>query len=136
MSESYQSHETKEKITKEAVIDAYKKFVDRGIASPDDLDLSDPEVQKANDLFDKWRAQEDTRSAGNEEGEYRTNLAKTMLYVDAGFTDRSYLEDVKGWLIQDAADAEKQPENPERVETRRQIADALRKIQSLLKEAE
>lgn len=135
MNESYQSHESKEVIAKESVISAYKKFVERGITSPDQLDLSDPEVQKADELFYKWQAQEDKQAEGGEEAQYRANLAKTMLYIDAGFTDSEYLKDVQGWLFQDARDVEKQEENPERAKTRKQVADALRKVRNLLNEA-
>lgn len=40
-----------------------------------------------------------------------------MLYVDAGFTDPVYLDEVlKDWLVQDAQSAEKQNDNPERIE--------------------
>lgn len=133
MKESFPSPESREKIKREQVVDAYKKFVNRGITNPDDLNLSDPEVQEANKLFDKWRTEEDAGSAGNEELEHRTNLSKTMLYVDAGFTDPAYLDEVlNDWLVQDAQNAEKQSDNPERVETRRQIATAMKKIRGIL----
>lgn len=94
MGESFPSPESREKIKREQVVDAYKKFVDRGITNPDDLNLSDFEVQEANKLFDRWRTEEDASSVGNEELEHRTNLSKTMLYVDAGFTDPTYLDEV------------------------------------------
>lgn len=133
MKESFSSPESGEKINREQVVDAYKKFVERGITNPDDLNLSDPEVQEANELFDKWRIQEDAGSVGNEELEYRANLSKTMLYVDAGFTDPAYLDEVlHDWLMQDAQNAEKQSDNPERVETRRQITAAMKKIRDIL----
>ncbi len=53
MKESFPSPESGEKIKREQVVDAYKKFIDQGITNPDDLNLSDPEVQKANELFDR-----------------------------------------------------------------------------------
>ncbi|MDI6734535.1 MAG: hypothetical protein QMD50_03570 [Patescibacteria group bacterium] len=135
MKESFPSPESENKITREKVIDAYKKFVERGIKNPDDLDLEDSEVKEANELFDKWREQEDKSAEGNEESEHRINLSKTMLYVDAGFTDPAYLDEIlKDWLAQDAQNAEKQIDNPERVETRRQIAEAIKKIRNLLAE--
>jgi len=133
MKESFPSPELKNEITREKVIDAYKKFIERGITNPDDLDLEDPEVKEANELFYKWQEQEDTRAEGNEELMHRANLAKTMIYVDAGFTDPAYLDEVlRDWLVQDAQNAEKQDNNPERVETRRQIAEAMKKIKKLL----
>ncbi len=135
MKESFPSPESKSEITREKVIDAYRKFVERGIKNPDDLDLEDPEVKEANELFDKWLEQEDARAEGNEESEHRVNLATTMLYVDAGFIDPVYLNEVlKDWLVQDAQNAEKQSDNPERVETRQQIVAAMKKIKNLLAE--
>lgn len=133
MKESFSSPESAEKIKREQVVDAYKKFIERGITSPDSLDLDDPEVKEANDLFYKWQAQEDRKAEGNEELEHRANLSKTMLYVDAGFTDPAYLDEVlHDWLIQDAQYAEKQSDNPERTETRQQIAAAMKKIRGIL----
>ena len=135
MKESFPTPESKKEITREEVINAYKKFVEQGIKSPDALDLENQEVKEANELFDKWRTQEDTRVEGNEELSHRINLSKTMLYVDAGFTDPDYLDEVlKDWLVQDAQNAEKQNDNPERVETRRQLAEAMKKIRKLLAE--
>ena len=135
MKESFPSPESKKEITREEVINTYKKFVEQGIKSPDDLDLENPEVKEANELFDKWRTQEDTRAEGNEELSHRINLSKTMLYVDAGFTDPGYLDEVlKDWLVQDAQNSEKQNDNPERVETRRQLVEATKKIRKLLAE--
>ena len=135
MKESFPSPESKKEITRDEVINVYKKFVEQGVKNPDDLDLENPEVKEANDLFDKWREQEDKSAEGNEESEHRINLSKTMLYVDAGFTDPNYLDEVlNDWLAQDAQNAEKQNDNPERAETRRQLAEAMKKIRNLLKE--
>lgn len=129
------SPESKKNITREDVIDIYKKFVALGIKSPDDLDLENPEVRAANELFYAYVEQEDALAEGNEESELRNNLSKTMLYVDAGFTDPAYLHEVlNDWLIQDAERAEKQSDNPERMETRRQIAEAMKRIKSLMAE--
>ena len=120
-------------ITREGVISSYRKFVESGIKNPDDLDLENTEVKTANELFYKWQTQEDARAEGNEELKQQINLAKTMLYIDAGFTDSGYLEEVlNDWLAQDIQNAEKQINNPERVETRRQIAAAIKKIRNLL----
>ena len=116
------------------MIASYKKFVDQGITSPDALDLDDLEVKKANDSFDRWQKQEKAQTESGEESEYRNNLSKTMLYIDAGFTDPHYLEDVLGWLVQDAQAAEKQADNPDRAETRQQIAVAIKKVRGILEQ--
>jgi len=137
MNEYSLSPESEQKIKREQVIDAYKKFVERGITNPDDLNPNDPEVNEANKLFDKWQKQEDVLAEGEEESERRKNLSKTMLYVDAGFTDREYLDEVlNDWLAQDAQGAEKQSDNLERTETRRQIATAIKKIRNILEQSQ
>ncbi|MEK7145544.1 MAG: hypothetical protein AAB808_02260, partial [Patescibacteria group bacterium] len=119
--------------SKEQVIAAYKKFIDRGIKSPDSLNLDDPEVQEANELFYKWQSQEDAAAAGNGDAEKRANFLKTKIYIDAGFTDPAYLGDVLGWLIQDADDVGKQSDNPERIKLRQEYVEEIKKIRGLLK---
>ncbi len=123
--------ESEPQITREAVIEAYKPFIEQGITTPDNLDLNNPEVKAANELFDKWREQLDHNAEGNEEAELRANLDKTMFYVDAGFKDPIYLEEVWEWLADDAHNAEKQSDNPERIETRKKIAEAIIKVRHL-----
>jgi len=119
-------------ISRQEVLDAYRKFVEQGITNPDTLNLTDPEVIEANDLFDRWQQQENIKSAGDENAEKRTNFEKTMLYVDAGFTDSAYLGGVLDWLSQDAQNAEKDLENPVRVQLRKDMAEAISRIRNLL----
>jgi len=45
MREQFSSTESQKEITREKVIAAYKKFVERGIKSPNDLDSNDAEVK-------------------------------------------------------------------------------------------
>ncbi|MFA5020530.1 MAG: hypothetical protein WC517_00480 [Patescibacteria group bacterium] len=128
------SPESKKEITREEVIAAYKKFIERGVTNPNNLGSENPEVKEANELFYAWQTQEDERAEGDHEQELRVNLAKTMLYVDAGFNDPDYLAEVlHDWLAQDSQNAGKQSDNPERAETRRQIAQAMNKIRAILK---
>ncbi len=96
--------------TREMALEAARKFSKRGITNPDKLDLGDPEVKKAHELFDKWRTAEETRVKGDSQAEHRLNLALTMFYVDAGFTDSDYLEDIAEFLDNDLHDAEETPE--------------------------
>lgn len=119
---SFEQHE----VTRERVIEAYKKFVERGITSPDSLDLNDPEVVEANNLFHKFVAQENM----NDE---KINFEMTKLYVDAGFTNPNYLEDVLSWLRQDAHNAEKDTDNPARTQLRQDMAEEIKKIRNLIK---
>ena len=126
MKESFSSPE---KISKDQVIDAYRKFVEMGITSPDALDLDDPEVTEANNLFDKWQAQEDS-------SDERVNFEKTKLYVDAGFTDPNYLEDILGWLMQDAHNTEKDSDDPARTQLRNDMAQEIKKIRNILRKSQ
>jgi hypothetical protein len=119
-------------ITKTEAIAAYKKFIDRGATNPDSLDLTDPEVDAANGLFEQWIEQEDEKAEGNESAEQRTNFEKTMFYVDAGFTDPVYLQEVLGWLAEDATSVDKLTDDPEKTKLRKDIADAIRKIRGMI----
>lgn len=136
MSEGLRTPEPEPQIRREDVLAAYRPFVERGITNPDDLDLTDPEVKKANDLYDQWQAQEQAKLGNPQDSEAlrQHDLALTMLYVDAGFTDPAYLEEVlEEWLFQDRLDTPKLPDNPARTETRRQLAAAVTKIKNLLR---
>lgn len=133
MKETFSSPESEKEISREEVIASYQKFVERGITNPDDLDLEDPEVQAANQLFDQWLAQKDTKAGEDTELNLRTRLAATMFYVDAGFTDPEYLNEVlHEWLLQEAENAEKKDNDPRRAETRHEIALAIKKVRNLL----
>lgn len=129
--------EAETKITREEVMEAYKKFNEKGIGNPDDLDLEDPEVQKANSLLEKWQAQADQDAEENEELARRNNLAKTMIYVDAGFTDPDYLDEVLEWLHNDLDElGEEDDDSEERTETRRLFMEAIKKIENLISKAQ
>jgi hypothetical protein len=124
MQESFPKPQSPEKKSKEEALAAYRILVERGFTSPDVLDSDDPDVAKANTLFEKWQT-----GLGDDA---RSNFEKTKFYVDAGFTDPSYLGDVLGWLYQDAADLEKDAGNPELVQLRKEYADEMRKIRKML----
>lgn len=117
--------------TREAALFGYKKYIDKGITNPDDIPTDAPE----HELFYAWQKQLDAEAGENEDSRLRADLAKSMFYVDAGFTDSEHLDEVlKEWLPQSAQDAEKDSENPERQETRRKIAEAMLKVKNLLAE--
>jgi hypothetical protein len=97
---------------KDQAIAAYKKFIERGATNPDDLDLNDLEVKEAHELFYAWQVEEDTKAQGDREKEHEANFAKTIFYVDAGFTDPVYLEDVLDWLNQDLQNVEEEADEP------------------------
>lgn len=124
------------RVVREEALAAYRKFVERGITSPDALDLDDPEVKKANELFYQWQQQEDAAAAGNEDTSKRLNFEKTKFYIDAGFTDPAYLGDVLEWLAVDLDDIGKQPDNPERTKLRQEYAEEIKKIRVLLRQSQ
>lgn len=128
--------ESKKVVTREEALAAYKKLIEEGVKSPDDLDLDDPEVKAANKMFDAWYAQEKEAAKDNEELQLRADIASMMFYVDAGFKDPNYLDEVlNDWLAVQMHDhVEKQTGNPERAETRHLLAVAMNRVKTLLKE--
>jgi hypothetical protein len=125
--------ESHSEVSREWALAAYKDFVDRGVTSPDSLDLTDPVVVEANRLFEEWVEQVDGKAEGNEDAEQRVNLEKTMFYIDAGFTDPVYLQEVLGWLAEDATSVEKLPDDPDKVKLRKDVADAIRKVRGMIR---
>jgi len=122
-------------VTKEQVIEAYQKFIDRGVTSPDDLDPADPEVQKANDLFYKWVEQGDTKAGNDHMAKCEFELEKTAFYFDAGFRDPDYLDEVVGWLLQSSTDVEKNPDDPKASSLRNRYAAKMREVHTVLGES-
>lgn len=117
--------------TKEAALFGYKKFVDAGATNPADVPTDAPE----HELFYEWQKQLDARAGDDEEKQKQASIEKTMFYIDAGFNDPDYLDEVlNDWLAQDAEEAEKDSDNPARQETRRQIANAMLKVRKIIAE--
>ena len=119
-------------VTREIALGVARKFSERGITSPDNLDLNDPEVKEANRLFNEWRMAEEARVKGDIEAEHKLNLELTMFYVDAGFTDPNYLGDVLDFLSQDSQNASKDSENEQKTQLRSDIYKAIIKIRHLM----
>ncbi|MHB1316767.1 MAG: hypothetical protein ACYCZW_02825 [Minisyncoccota bacterium] len=120
--------ESGEKVSREKVLNAFKKLTRKG-TDPADLDENDPEVEEANKLFERWGVQQES---GGEDASLRHNFEKTMLFVDAGFHDPEYLKEVLGWIYQDVGDAKKDVNNPNRVQLRSDMVNAMNKIRKLL----
>ena len=91
---------------KEEAQKIYKKFLDSGVKNPDDLDLDDPNVAKANQFFFAWCKVQDTKAAGDPIKQAEADFAKTTFYTDMGFTDSSYVRQVIGFLEQDLHNAQ------------------------------
>jgi hypothetical protein len=91
-------------------VDNFRKFVERGITNPDDLDLNDPEVIEANRILDIWDAEQRKLAddAGTLAARLEYNLSRSTILVDAGFSDPDYLDEVANdWLGgNDLADAQ------------------------------
>ena len=97
---------------KQQAVEAYKKFVERGITDPNSLDLSDPEVVTAHKLFDAWQEEADAKVAGNREAEHELNFEKTIFYYEIGFTDPEYLVDLLDFLDQDLENVDENSDQP------------------------
>lgn len=96
-------------VRKEQVTGAFKKFLDRGFTSPDELPLDDPEVMEANDILDVWTKQEQEKAEakGTIEADLQFNLDRSTIFIDAGFSDPNYLDEVANdWLLQNLQEAE------------------------------
>jgi vacuolar-type H+-ATPase subunit I/STV1 len=104
-SEDTNSHPEKpvepEHYAREQVIATFRQFVERGITNPDDLDLNDPEVIEAKQILNSWEAeqQEIVKEAGTKAAELEYNFSRTVIFVDAGFSDPLYLEDVANDML-------------------------------------
>lgn len=109
---------------KERAIDACRQFIDKGITSPDGLDLDDEEVKKANQLYYDWQKEIKLQAGEDEEKQVRADLDIAMFYVDAGFTDTEYLDEVlKEFLfVSISPNSPKEEDNLERNITRQKIA--------------
>lgn len=97
------------RFTREQVIDAFKIFPERGITSPDDLPPNDSDVIAANDLLQVWDNQQkaEVRRLGTLGADLEYTLNRSTIYVDAGFSDQNYLDEVANdWLVQDLQAAE------------------------------
>jgi hypothetical protein len=91
--------------TREELVEAYKGLREKfSVESPDDLDLSDPEVAQVSNMMDEWAAQVMKEAAGSGviEDDIKASLNITTLMIDAGFSDPDYLEEVTDdFLAQD-----------------------------------
>jgi hypothetical protein len=122
MGEQFPSPE--HEITREEAMVAYKRFVDQGATSPDSLNPDDPEVQEAKKFFGEWQAREGSA------------FLKATFYIDAGFTDKAYLEEVLQRLRADADTIEDQPASSEKIKLKQQYAREITKIMGLLRKAQ
>jgi len=108
MSETLSSPETP-KYSREQVIAAYKQFVDGGITNPEDLPLDDLEVIEAHRIFYAWSEEAKRRAHQNPDpaAQIDYSVSLTTLYVDAGFSDPSYLDEIANdLLVEDQQEAE------------------------------
>ncbi len=95
--------------TREQVIEAFRKFPKRGLVNPDTLPVSDPEVIEANGILYVWtkQAQNEATRKGTIEANLEFAIDRSTIFVDAGFTDTDYLDEVANdWLAQDLQEAE------------------------------
>jgi hypothetical protein len=132
--EKITKNESIEEISYEEVLKAFRKLSSKA-TDPQDLDIGDAEVKQANKLFNDWSRQQELKTKDNYDDYMRFSLLQNMLFIEAGFHGRDYLEDVKSWLyVNDSPNIPKDTESSDRVELRKDMADALRKVRNLLKE--
>ena len=108
MSENVPSSE-EPKYTREQIVDAFRKFPPRGFNSPDDLPLEDTDVISANALLQVWDNQQKValQTINTPQANLEYTLSRSTIYVDAGFSDPDYLDEVANdWLAQDLQEAE------------------------------
>ncbi len=108
MSENIPSPE-EPRFTRGRVVDAFRKFPAKGITNPDDLPPDDSEVISANGLLQVWDNQQkdEVKRLGTQEANLEYTLSRSTIYVDAGFSDPDYLDEVANdWLAQDLQEAE------------------------------
>lgn len=94
---------------REQVIEAFRKFPQRGINHPDDLPESDPEVIEADNILDSWtrQAQDEAQRLATPEANLKFTFDRNTIFVDAGFSDLDYLDEVAhDWLAQGLQEAE------------------------------
>ena len=134
MEGAYESIESTHQIQRDEVVAAYQEIIEEtGIKHPANLDLNNLDVKKVHQLAENWFTQEQKRFEGNSEKLTQLNISNMMLHVEAGFTDPDYLDEMlNDWLAQDSVDSPKIDDDPERKETRRLIAEATRKIHTIL----
>lgn len=130
MTEKTSSLETP-RYQREEVIKALQKFVERGITHPDDLPPNDPEVLAANILLDAWTEQQEAiaQRKGTPEADLEYSFDRSTIFVDAGFSDPNYLDEVANdWLVQDLQDAEEAglTEIAKKIQAKIVAADSLR----------
>ncbi|OGM75347.1 hypothetical protein A2382_04635 [Candidatus Woesebacteria bacterium RIFOXYB1_FULL_38_16] len=96
-------------LDREVVVQAFCEFVLEGVTHLDELLVEEGRVKEANKLLDRWTVQEERRveQVGTLEERLRFNLSQSTVFVDAGFSDPQYLEEViDDWLDQDLHNAE------------------------------
>lgn len=95
--------------SREQVVEAFRRFPQRGINNPSDLPETDPEVIEANNILDAWtkQAQDEARRKATPEANLEFTFDRSTIFVDAGFSDPDYLDEVANdWLAQDLQEAE------------------------------
>ena len=100
-----------EQYSRDQVVAVLHRLADRGFTNPDDLPLDDPEVIEAHRILDSWSKQADqsTQDSPPAAPELEFSLRRDTIYVDAGFLDPDYLDEVANdFLAQDEQNARDQ----------------------------
>lgn len=89
------------KVDKEQLMGLYKKLIDKGITDPFGMDQGDADVVEANNLHLKWEKEGDEAAGDDPVAKARFDFQKTFFYLDAGFTDKEYAEEVLNEIVPD-----------------------------------
>lgn len=99
------------KINRQEIVNLFARLrLEKGVRHPDDPGFNeDPEVKMANSMFFAWVEQEDAKTGkiGTRKAYFESLLSKDLFYVDAGFDDPDYLDEVASeFLASDLDNAE------------------------------
>ncbi|HUD10796.1 MAG TPA: hypothetical protein VMS08_00175 [Candidatus Saccharimonadia bacterium] len=82
--------------SREQVIEALRVIASHGYTNPDDLTADDPNVTAANNMFYAWQENAARRASQSPDPAaiLEHQRSASMVYVDAGFSDPDYLDEV------------------------------------------
>ncbi len=115
----------------DAALKACVPFIEKGLRTPDAIPLDD----SAHKLFNEWKEALDQKAEGNPVAQLKADIAASMFYIEAGFTDPEYAEEVDSWLMEDYERIKNLPEGADKSELIEHIQAARAKVKALFKES-
>ena len=90
--------------TRDEVVEILKEFSSLCDGHPDNLDSNDPRIAQSESAVLAWIEQEQViaNKTGTLEAELSMNLTVSTIYIDAGYHNQDYLDEIANdWLVQD-----------------------------------